>query len=488
MQALPDLESNPMAQPLSVSDANLIQDQEDLAQIEPNANKQNVNTQALNGLRGFLSIYIMLFHTLLFSKWQFNILGSVPMTFFFLLSGFVLGLNEGKRQYLPTICCTELTKRGDGHYDARNFYQRRIARTLPLYYVTNIMCIPLIRAGHAYVDPGIGEYIVYVLTLFGTTTWLGIPVVLNGPSWFVSTIWFFYWMFPSLLPQFQRYSVKETRRWIVIHHIIQFIGGCVLFGGFAMIVPELAFYIGTFWPPSRLPVFIMGVLAGLLRSQGLSLRERQSAWTVADWRRRSDVLAIAFVLSFIGVMIVENYPDKEWELMSAVWMQLGIAWWALQFIVALTFDEGTSISARMLTSKVALFCGRFSYAIYLLHVPVIQYVCWMHNGVISKPNCESREFDEIEGVEGFEGEYPDHDTRCKAAWEAWNGNRLIPVWCIPAVLLVSMVAGTMLTKVVEEPCRKQLRPRRTDNADLGDIAMHDLECAQNAEIVGNGLA
>ena len=69
------------------------------------------------------------------------------MTFFFLLSGFLLGLNEGSKckQYSPTKCCTEL--KGDpedkSRFDGKNFYQRRIARTVPLFYLTNLMCIPL---------------------------------------------------------------------------------------------------------------------------------------------------------------------------------------------------------------------------------------------------------------------------------------------------------------------------------------------------------
>jgi len=423
-----------------------------------------INTTALNGLRGFLSVRIMLFHSLLYSKLQWNILGSVDMTFFFLISGFVLGLNEGKQRYSLTPCCGELRKSQNGnHFDGKNFYQRRMARTLPLYYLLNLMCIPLIRSGHSHLDPGFVEYIAYFLTFFVSTTWFGVPIVLNGPSWFVSTLWFCYWIFPSLLPQFQQYTIKHTRRWIIIHFLIQLIGGCMLVAVWMGITPEWAFYIGTFWPPSRLPVFIMGVLGGLLRTNGFSLSEHRDSWTVQQWKRRSDLITIFIVLSFVVVCVIENYP-KEWELGSAVWMQLGIAYVALQWIISLSFDEGTSVVSKILTSEVALVFGRISYPLYLFHLPFIQYMCWMNYGTISKPDCEGRE-----------------KWSCALEWEEWSDKKLIPIWYIPAVVVVSFVAAVILNRLFEEPLRKQLRPSKVIMAESNlVIEMENISAADHA--------
>ena len=50
------------------------------------------------------------------------------------------------------------------------------------------------------------NYISILTTLTITGSWFG-PFLLNLPSWFVSTIWFFYWIFPSLLPKLQKYSI-----------------------------------------------------------------------------------------------------------------------------------------------------------------------------------------------------------------------------------------------------------------------------------------
>lgn len=89
----------------------------------------------------------------------------------------------------------------------------------------------------------------------------------------------------------QEYSIDSMRRWIVVHYFLQIVFGvaCFLalyFAGY----PDLAFVFSTFWPPSRFPVFIMGVLAGLLRvvdagayDPVLSLtqrKDRDSEWCV----------------------------------------------------------------------------------------------------------------------------------------------------------------------------------------------------------------
>ena len=127
----------------------------------------------------------------------------------------------GKELYEPTKCCTELKKFDDGkrHFDGKNYYQRRMARPLPMFYFSNLVMIPICyfsRHPEWNEDPptfmGNGlfntEWLFYVEMVFVCSSWFsgakGTIYRLNGPSWFVSTIWFFYWIFPSLLPRLQR--------------------------------------------------------------------------------------------------------------------------------------------------------------------------------------------------------------------------------------------------------------------------------------------
>ena len=68
----------------------------EIALVAKSKSKPRIDTAALNGLRGFLAVYIMLVHSFAYSKWQVSILGSVWMPMFFLISGFIFGITEEK--------------------------------------------------------------------------------------------------------------------------------------------------------------------------------------------------------------------------------------------------------------------------------------------------------------------------------------------------------------------------------------------------------
>ena len=421
---------------------------------------QRIDTQALNGLRGIVAVHIMVFHSLLYSKLQWNILGSVQMPLFFLISGFIFGLSEGKQKYLPTKCCTELKKYPNSnpvnindseessedipiHFDGRNYYQRRIARTIPLFYLINFLCIPLVFSGHGWVSDPITLIVALVYVIFACSTWFGQPTTLCGPSWFVSTIWFFYWCFPSLLPKLQRIPNDKKPKWIFKYFWIQLGVGVAIFIIMQFISPGLAFYVATFWPPSRLPVFIMGVIAGLLRSDGLGMRKSQNHWTQKKWIISANLnggimVALYVVLSVITIVWV--------DIGANIWVQLGYAYSQLEFIYALTFEGGESRVYKILTSRIALWLGRISYALYLIHEPFIQYICWIVYGNIKAPGCDYDDEDE--------------DNPCNASWDEYNNKRLMPIWCIPILWIVSIIVAILLNRLIEEPMRKVLRPKR----------------------------
>jgi peptidoglycan/LPS O-acetylase OafA/YrhL len=51
---------------------------------------QNADLSSHNGLRGFAAVWVMVFHTLIFSKRPIDLQGSSLMPLFFMLSGFTL--------------------------------------------------------------------------------------------------------------------------------------------------------------------------------------------------------------------------------------------------------------------------------------------------------------------------------------------------------------------------------------------------------------
>ena len=115
------------------------------------------------------------------------------MPLFFLLSGFCLTLGYGKKSYNSE----------NNDFDDKEFLFGRVTRILPVYYFTLLFAIPLIPLGHSYFPPS-DYYPVFGGTFaafFLIQTWILIfefvPSTPNGPSWTVSTLSFFYLLFPK---------------------------------------------------------------------------------------------------------------------------------------------------------------------------------------------------------------------------------------------------------------------------------------------------
>jgi len=113
-------------------------------------------SKAFVGLRGLIAFHILVFDSVFYSKLQWNLLGSSQMPLFFIMSGFFLSYTSGAVRYARTPCCSELRDIpvvGEfQRMNAKHFYRRRAARTLPLFYACNIASIPLIWSGHGWVN------------------------------------------------------------------------------------------------------------------------------------------------------------------------------------------------------------------------------------------------------------------------------------------------------------------------------------------------
>lgn len=409
---------------------------------EAHEQPQPINTQALNGLRGIVSVHIMIFHSLIFSKWRIFTMGSSQMPLFFLISGFILALNEGKTQYASKHCncCTSnqtlQSQLSLPVMNQKNFYQRRAARILPLYYLLNILSIPLVFGGYGDYPPNIYFIIACILTVFVASTWFIIPIVINGVSWFVSTLWFFYSFFPCILPKLQKYTQEKMSELLTKCLWVQFIIAVILyFSTIFVLGPGLAFYISTFWPVSRFPVFVAGVLGGLLRLQNYNYAETH------EFSKKCDKFAVGYIITFVVASMMQTLTRGLTTF--HFWVQIAIPKWQLEFIYLLTqCDINTTRTYKILTSKTALFLGRISYSLYLVHLPIQYYICWIVYGTISRPTCEIEQ----------------DDQDCNQQWEMYNDKKLLPPYCIPIAWIVSFLLAVGINRFFEEPMRKYLRP------------------------------
>ena len=117
----------------------------------------------------------------------------VQMPLFFLLSGFCLTLGYGKKSY-------NSENSDDSVINTKEFLFGRVTRILPVYYFTLLFAIPLLPLGHSYFSPSNYSCVFggtfaafFLIQMWILILWFG-P---NGPSWTVSTLSFFYLLFPK---------------------------------------------------------------------------------------------------------------------------------------------------------------------------------------------------------------------------------------------------------------------------------------------------
>lgn len=144
---------------------------------------------ALTGLRCFAAINIVLFH---FSNPQwFGFLapvvnaGYISVSYFILLSGFVLAYNYAERAR-------------KGELEIKRFYEARFTRIYPIYLLSLILSLGVLKAEysshtHAMFWTGI------VLTPLLLQGWIpAVATFMNTPAWTMSAEAFYYIIFPWL--------------------------------------------------------------------------------------------------------------------------------------------------------------------------------------------------------------------------------------------------------------------------------------------------
>lgn len=368
---------------------------------------------AHTGIRGLLAFYIMLFHALAFST-NWNLHGSALMPVFFLLAGYSLAIVYGKQR---------------SRFNLKHYYRNRIARIFPIYYVAMLIALPLAVFDHGWVSPSdIGW--VFATNLFAVQMWTSFPPLsFVGPAWTISTLAFFYLLFPWLLRWHRDQSDRSLNRWITILAVLQ----AAVFFGLGLAIEHIdrwwAFWVSHAWPISRLPVFDMGLVAGLLVLRQNSA-DRDSAVRIMGistdqkrrWARRVDWHAGTFVVLVIGLSGLQILGNIE--LFGAWWMQGIFPHPILAIIVGLsvTSREASPYTRRLLSRPALLFLGRISLALYLVHEPIIQYVAWA-----ARPD------------------------------QVWSFNTPMPLWGIAIVLPASLILATLLERSIEAPARNFIR-------------------------------
>jgi peptidoglycan/LPS O-acetylase OafA/YrhL len=260
--------------------------------------------------------------------------GDLGVDLFFILSGFILAHVYGAQAL-------------DGRLNHGSFLWARLARIYPMHVITLIgLCLMLAGAAALGIQPdGVfdpGQLWAQVLLLHA---WGPVePGHWNHASWSISAEWLAYLLFPLL--------ITLARRSVPTLATVAF--GAAGFAGLSLAVPLMPVFGGAGLTDLTgnggalriLPSFVLGI--GLWRlHQGGALPVRW-CWPLAG-----------IALIWIIVMASARWPDV------LVWIGFGV------LILALAGTARTGACESILSHRYAQWWGEASYAIYMVHVPVL---------------------------------------------------------------------------------------------------------------------
>lgn len=304
---------------------------------------------ALDGFRGALAILIAIYHTIWLTHFNASALlnnGPVLVDLFFVFSGFLMfGLYRGTLQSAG---------------EAKTFIRKRLARIYPLHFFMLMMftvyaCLRIIShlvgvSVHEddeilpFMD-GAAETVGSFLSNLTLTQSMGLHDSLsyNPPAWTVSVEFWAYFVFLGMMMW-----APPKRAW---HFGLIAVMVAALYGWLSTQKPDMDFHYDLgFW--RCLAGFYTGVLTAWLYT-----KIKPRLWAMAAGGRdvRSTTLEV-FTLIVLYCFVI-YCPGK---------LQFFLAPVAILFV--LTFAIGGGYVSKLMTTRPALYIGKISYSIYMVHV------------------------------------------------------------------------------------------------------------------------
>ncbi len=234
----------------------------------------------------------------------------------------------------------------------RTFYARRALRILPLYYgfLLLLFAVPVLLGARAYVTP-LDQQLPYWLYL-QNIWWLETGALdFSAHLWTLAIEEQFYLVWPLVIFTLSRRNALRV---------------CI-----ACIVGALAFRLACifvmddlrvlyFLTPARVDTLAVGgAIALIARGPG--------GWTALR-RMAPAVMAGAFAVLAIAPLHPAGTNPGGVYMGSVGYTALALFFGAL---LVLALDEGRSPLPRLLSAPVLRFFGRYSYGLYVIHVPLI---------------------------------------------------------------------------------------------------------------------
>ncbi len=350
----------------------------------------------LTSVRFFLALGVVLFHYQLYWALPVESAGllnraRLGVDVFFILSGFIL---------------THVYLQGDRPLDYRRFLAARFARIYPAHLVILLAMLGLVLASPLFgvgLEPGRFNPADFATTLLLVQAWFPRETLAlwNGPAWSLSAEWFAYLAFPAYAALALR---LRARPWVII-------------GLAAIVFVALdAFYrdqFGRVLPRAEDSLGILRIIPEFLF--GIGLYYLGQRWTVS-----ARISVMGALVATVALLALMQIGADDRIIVAA----------AGPFILALALLAKADIR-NFLSHPVALFAGEASFALYLVHIPIL--MVWRNAA---------------QAFAGLPGDYR------------------MGVRELAAMLLLTLAAAAAIHVFVERPGRRLLRawvaPKRAD--------------------------
>jgi peptidoglycan/LPS O-acetylase OafA/YrhL len=310
----------------------------------------------LTSLRFFAAIYVVVFHYwtsyhLSDTRPLIVELGHTGVTFFFLLSGFILSYSYDDGGRFPI----------GGHI---RFYLARFARIYPIYIATIVVMFPalFLLKNSGVADQHYRE-IWAVTSPFALHAWIpGAACSLNCPNWSISTEAFFYLLFPlAFAPVYRRpvlaialALLAMAATWFI--QIDSWLGTGRSLDAMRTVTftsdpaGDLWMQLFSYFPPTRFPEFLIGI--------GLYGLWKQGADRIAAWQLYLVAGVGAFFILATAHWVPENVLRTGWSVICFAPLVLAAA----------------NTRSGLLFRPDLVWLGKVSFALYLVHSPVDSYL------------------------------------------------------------------------------------------------------------------
>ncbi|WP_308301130.1 MULTISPECIES: acyltransferase [unclassified Crossiella] len=288
--------------------------------------KANGQLPSLTGLRWVAALIVFLYHVRNFGyfdgpaggvlHWAFDA-GATGVSFFFILSGFVLAWSVRPGEPVTT------------------FWRRRFARIYPVHLVTAVLALALGATLVPGLLPSSGNETAANLLLI-SSWWPDWWQALNPVSWSLVCEAFFYLCFPLLFVLLR----KGSAAWLYA------VAAAAVLVVLALPFLGLALYS---FPLARLPEFVLGVALGLLVRNG---------W----WRGPALDLAVAVTL--VGYFLTAQVPG---DFRFAACTVLGFA----LLLPAAAMADLTGTQSIWRHPRLVVL-GEWSFSFYMIHLLVLR--------------------------------------------------------------------------------------------------------------------